>query len=51
MFERFAPGFGPLPREAYRQFMKHVSEHDLGSPRGAGLREADPRGVPGARCS
>ncbi len=32
LFERFAPGFGPLPREAYRQFMRHVAEHDLGAP-------------------
>jgi hypothetical protein len=32
MFERFAPGFGPLPREAYRQFMKHATENELGSP-------------------
>ncbi len=32
LFERFAPGFGPLPREAYRQFMKYVAEHDLGAP-------------------
>src|SRR5436305_14174720 len=31
MFERFAPGSGPLPKEAYRQFMKFVSEHDLGA--------------------
>ncbi len=31
MFERFAPGYGPLPQEAYRQFMKFASEHDLGS--------------------
>ena len=30
MFERFAPGFGPLPREAYREYMKHAGEHDLG---------------------
>ncbi len=29
-FERFAPGFGPLPKEAYRQFMKFASEQDLG---------------------
>jgi hypothetical protein len=28
-FERFAPGHGPLPREGYRQFMKHAVEHDL----------------------
>src|SRR5439155_24385263 len=25
LFERFAPGFEPLPKEAYRQFMKFVS--------------------------
>ncbi len=31
MFERFAPGYGPLPKEGYRQFMKFASEHDLGS--------------------
>ncbi len=31
MFERFAPGFGPLPRDAYREFMKYASEHDLGA--------------------
>ena len=31
MFERFAPGHGPLPKEAYRQFMKFAGEHDLGS--------------------
>ena len=31
LFERFAPVSGPLPREAYRQFMKFVSEHDLGA--------------------
>jgi hypothetical protein len=31
LFERFAPGTGPLPKEAYRQFMKFVSEHDLGA--------------------
>jgi hypothetical protein len=35
LFERFAPASGPLPKEAYRQFMKFVSEpptaqHDLG---------------------
>ncbi len=29
-FERFAPGYGPLPKEAYRQFMKFAAEHDLG---------------------
>jgi hypothetical protein len=28
-FERFAPGHGPLPREGYRQFMKHAVEQDL----------------------
>jgi hypothetical protein len=28
-FERFAPGHGPLPREAYRQFMSHALESDL----------------------
>ena len=27
-FEKFAPGHGPLPREAYRQFMKHAVEQD-----------------------
>ncbi len=31
LFERFAPGFGPLPKEAYRQFMKFASEHDIGA--------------------
>jgi len=30
-FERFAPTYGPLPKEAYRQFMKFASEHDLGA--------------------
>jgi len=32
LFERFAPGFGPLPKEAYRQFMRFASERDLGAP-------------------
>lgn len=31
LFERFAPVSGPLPKEAYRQFMKFVLEHDLGA--------------------
>jgi hypothetical protein len=31
LFERFAPGSGPLPKETYRQFLKFVSEHDLGA--------------------
>ncbi len=31
LFERFAPGSGALPKEAYRQFMKFASENDLGS--------------------
>ena len=31
LFEQFAPGHGPLPKEAYRQFMKFASEQDLGS--------------------
>ena len=31
LFEPFAPGYGPLPKEAYRQFMKFASEHDLGA--------------------
>ncbi|HYK91390.1 MAG TPA: hypothetical protein VE398_21655, partial [Acidobacteriota bacterium] len=31
MHERFAPGYGPLPKEGYRQFMKFAAEHDLGS--------------------
>ena len=31
LFEQFAPGHGPLPKEAYRQFMKYASEQDLGS--------------------
>ncbi len=31
LFEQFAPGHGPLPKEAYRQFMKFASEHDLGA--------------------
>ncbi len=30
MFERFAPGHGPLPRDLLRQFMKHAEEQDLG---------------------
>ncbi len=30
-FERYAPGHGPLPREAFRQFMKWATEHDLGA--------------------
>jgi hypothetical protein len=29
-FEQFAPLYGPLPREAHRQFMKFASESDLG---------------------
>ena len=32
LFERFAPGSGPLPKEAYRQLMKFASERDLGAP-------------------
>ena len=28
MFERFAPAHGPLPREAYRQFMQFANEDD-----------------------
>ncbi len=28
-FEKFAPGHGPLPKEAYRQFMKQATESDL----------------------
>jgi hypothetical protein len=31
LFEQFAPGHGPLPKEAYRQFMKFASEHDIGA--------------------
>ncbi|PYV45585.1 MAG: hypothetical protein DMG06_01785, partial [Acidobacteria bacterium] len=31
MFERFAPVHGPLPREAYRQFMQFAGEGNLGS--------------------
>ena len=31
LFERFAPSHGPLPKEAYRQFMKYSTEHDLGA--------------------
>ena len=31
LFEPFAPGYGPLPKEAYRLFMKFASEHDLGA--------------------
>lgn len=31
LFEPTAPGHGPLPREAYRQFMKFASEQDLGA--------------------
>ena len=31
LFERFAPGSGPLPKEAYREFMRFASEHDLGA--------------------
>lgn len=30
-FERFAPVCGPLPKEAYRQFMKFALEGDIGS--------------------
>ena len=30
-FERFAPGHGPLSKEAYREFLKFASEHDPGS--------------------
>lgn len=29
-FERHAPSHGPLPKEAYRRLMRHVSQHDLG---------------------
>ncbi|MCZ6794862.1 MAG: hypothetical protein O7J95_14745, partial [Planctomycetota bacterium] len=29
-FERFAPTYGPLPKEAYRSLMRFVSEKDLG---------------------
>ena len=29
MFERFAPGHGPLSKEAYREFMKYACENDL----------------------
>lgn len=29
-FERYAPSHGPLPKEAYRRLMRHVSQHDLG---------------------
>jgi len=31
LFEKFAPGHGPLSKEVYRQFMKYASEHDLGA--------------------
>jgi hypothetical protein len=31
LFEQFAPGHGPLSKEAYRQFMKFASEHDVGA--------------------
>ncbi len=31
LFEQFAPVHGPLPKEAYRQFMKFASEQDLGA--------------------
>lgn len=31
LFERFSPGSGPLPREAYRTFMKYAAEQDLGA--------------------
>jgi hypothetical protein len=30
-FERFAPTYGPLPKEAYRQFMTYATENDLGA--------------------
>jgi hypothetical protein len=33
LFERFAPVSGPLHKNAYRQFMRFVSEHDLGARR------------------
>lgn len=29
-FERFAPEHGPLPKEAYRTFMRFAMQHDLG---------------------
>lgn len=29
-FERFAPRHGPLPKEAFRAFMRFASSHDLG---------------------
>ena len=32
MFERFAPSHGPLPKEAYRTFMRFAIEQDMGSP-------------------
>jgi hypothetical protein len=28
-FERFAPSYGPLPKEAYRSFMKQAIHHDV----------------------
>ncbi|MBI2839732.1 MAG: hypothetical protein HYX75_15580 [Acidobacteria bacterium] len=31
-FERFAPSHGPLPKEAYRRFMRFAAEHDIGVP-------------------
>ncbi len=30
-FEKFAPTYGPLPNDAYRQLMKFASESDLGT--------------------
>jgi hypothetical protein len=30
-FERHAPAHGPLPQEAYREFMRHAAEHELGA--------------------
>jgi hypothetical protein len=31
-FEKVAPTHGPLPQEAYRAFMRFVTEHELGEP-------------------
>lgn len=31
-FERFAPSHGPLPKEAYRRFMRFAADHDIGVP-------------------
>ncbi len=33
-FERCAPSYGPLPKEAHRRFMRFASEHDLADEAG-----------------